>query len=98
MAKFILTYHAPEGYQPGSPDAVAAWQGWFQDMGEQVADIGQPISRRQALGNVAEGTQLGGYSIVTADDLDAAAVLAKGCPFLQHGGGVQVGQLEALPG
>jgi hypothetical protein len=37
---------------------------------------------------------LGGYSIVTADDLAAAAEPAKGCPVLAAGGTVEV--YEAL--
>jgi hypothetical protein len=37
-----------------------------------------------------------GYTLVTADDLDAAVALARGCPFLQHDGGVEVGELTLL--
>jgi hypothetical protein len=33
---------------------------------------------------------LGGFSIVQADSLDAAAELAKGCPGLLFGGKVEV--------
>ena len=38
---------------------------------------------------------LSGYSVLQADSLDAAAVLAKGCPVLEIGGTVEV--YEALP-
>jgi hypothetical protein len=31
-----------------------------------------------------------GYTIVSADSLDAAAELAKGCPILDDGGSVSV--------
>jgi len=34
---------------------------------------------------------------VNADDLEDAVTLAKGCPFLENGGGVAVGKLENLP-
>jgi hypothetical protein len=40
------------------------------------------------------GTGLGGYSIVTADDITAASKLAVGCPVLPGGGAVDV--YEAL--
>ena len=33
---------------------------------------------------------------MTADDLEAAVALAKGCPFLEDGGGVEVGALTIL--
>jgi hypothetical protein len=39
---------------------------------------------------------LGGYSLITAGDLEAAVELAKGCPFLHQGGGIEVGELAQL--
>jgi hypothetical protein len=33
-----------------------------------------------------------GYSIIEADSLDAAVELVKGCPILQSGGSVEVGE------
>jgi hypothetical protein len=36
---------------------------------------------------------VGGFSIVQADTMDAAANLAKGCPGLQIGGSVEVREL-----
>jgi hypothetical protein len=32
-----------------------------------------------------------GYSVVAAEDLDSALALAKDCPALRVGGGVEVG-------
>jgi hypothetical protein len=34
---------------------------------------------------------------VTADDLDGALALAKGCPDIAIGGGVDVGEIAELP-
>lgn len=96
MAKFILTYHAPEDYTPGSADSIAAWRSWFDGMGDRLDDIGQPVFHRTIVGTVGDGTELGGYSLVNADDLEDAVTLANGCPFLQNGGGVAVGKLEDL--
>jgi hypothetical protein len=39
---------------------------------------------------------VGGYSIVEADSIDAAAQLAKGCPALSFGGNVEVRPLAGL--
>ena len=39
---------------------------------------------------------VGGYSIVQADTIDAAAELAKGCPGLLCGGKVEVRPLAGL--
>ena len=98
MPKYIFTYHLPEGYTPGTDsNATAAWQSFFDGIASHVADIGQPVFDRRALGKVGAGTQLGGYSVMEADDLDAAVRLAKGCPSLEWAGGVQVGALAELP-
>jgi hypothetical protein len=96
MAQFVFAYRAPQNYTVGSTDARAAWSDWFAAMGAQVTDIGKPVIETSVLGQVGAGTQLGGYSIVTADDLEAAVALAKGCPFIGGGGGVEVGVLGEL--
>jgi hypothetical protein len=99
MPKYIFTYHQPEGYVPGTDgDAMAAWQSFFDGIASHIADTGQPVSERRALGKVGAGTQLGGYSVVDAADLDTAVRLANGCPSLERGGGVQVGALAEVPG
>ena len=96
MPKFIFTYRAPTGYVTGDADNMDAWQAWFGQLGDHVAEIGNPVSDRTTVGLTPWEHQLGGFSIITADDLEAAAVLAKGCPFLKEGGGVEVGQLQEM--
>jgi hypothetical protein len=67
-------------------------------MGEQLADLGKPTVDRAALGNCSpDTTELGGYSVIHADDLEAATAIAKGCPHLERGGGIEVGQLGDVP-
>jgi hypothetical protein len=39
---------------------------------------------------------VGGYSIIQAESLDAAAELAHGCPVLQNGGFVEVRPLAGF--
>jgi hypothetical protein len=51
---------------------------------------------RKTLGNCDAETALGGYSLIKADDLQAAVALAEGCPVLNEGGGVEVGELTIL--
>jgi hypothetical protein len=36
---------------------------------------------------------LGGYSLISAESIDEAVELARNCPFLRLGGGVEVGEL-----
>jgi len=63
-----------------------------------VVDPGWPVFEpATALGEAGQSTQLGGYAIVTADDLQAAVSMAEHCPTITRGGGVEVGVLAALP-
>jgi len=96
MTTFLFSYRMPKAFVPGRPDAVAAWAAWFEEMGASVTDPGNPVFERASLGDCGEGTVLGGYSLITADDLDAALALAKGCPALAEGAGVEVGVITEL--
>jgi hypothetical protein len=98
MAEFIFTYRTPADYTPGAPDEIAAWNAWFQGMGSQLRDLGKPVFNRATVGDSGDGARLGGYSLVTAENLDEALTLAKGCPIVAAGGGVEVGELADLPG
>jgi hypothetical protein len=97
MASFVFWYRVPHDYQPGSPETVAAWTDFFAGLGDGLADTGRAVVQSATLGDTGAGTRLGGYSIVTADDLDAATQLAKGCPALEMGAGVEIGQLAVPP-
>ena len=97
MPEFVLTYRNPRGYAP-TPETRGAWWAWFDGMGDRLVELGKPVVERTSMGNCAtETTELGGYSIVRADDLDAALEIAKGCPHLDRGGGVEVGALAEIP-
>jgi hypothetical protein len=97
MPTFVFTYRRATGYTR-TPQTLAAWNAWFGGMGDQLADRGQPVAAHTVLGNCSPGdTEPGGYSLVQADDLEAATAIAKGCPHLVHGGGVEVGELAEVP-
>ncbi len=96
MTTFLFTYRMPENYRPGRPDTMAAWTAWFDAMGPHLVDRGNPVFESATLGNTGSGTRPGGYSLITADDLEAAVALAKGCPALDDGAGVEVGVLTEL--
>jgi hypothetical protein len=76
---------------------VAAWRDFFSSLDGGLADTGHAAIQSAVLGDIGAGTRLGGYSIVTADDLGAATELAKGCPALSMGAGVEIGQLAVPP-
>jgi hypothetical protein len=97
MAKYLLVYRG--GSQPTTPEegaaVMSAWIAWFNQLGAAVVDGGNPIGPSTTIasdGKVTEGGAAGltGYSILQADSLHEATVLAKGCPHLASGGTVEV--------
>jgi hypothetical protein len=71
---------------------------WFDSMGDQLVDLGNPVFNQASVGDCgSDTTELGGYSIVRAADIEEALTLAKGCPNLEYSGGVEVGELAEVP-
>ncbi|HTY95462.1 MAG TPA: YciI family protein [Solirubrobacteraceae bacterium] len=106
MPTFLFTYRVPpqpmDEAMAGLDDAgrearSAAWMGWFQALGSSVVEIGNPVNDASPIGQTA-GTRLGGYSLIDAPDAAAAAELAKGCPAVEFGGGVEIGDIVDVSG
>ena len=101
MANYVLAYTGGGMAQTDAEReaAMAAWGQWFGTLGSAIVDAGNPFGPSVSVGssgaNGAAETGLTGYTILTADSLDAAADLAKGCPVFANGGKVDV--YEALP-
>ena len=99
MTKYLLSYHG-EGGMPESEaemnEVMAAWGAWFETLGEAVVDGGNPIGPASSIapdGSVsASGQGLTGYSIISADSMEAAVAAAQGCPVLAGGGTVGVNE------
>lgn len=96
MPKYVFAYRAPLDYVPGRPEAIVAWTEFRTSLGARVVDFGNPVFEASNVGNCDERTRLGGYSFITADDLESAVALAKGSPTLNAGGGVEVGEITEL--
>ena len=96
MSNYVLTFRGRADRTPDA-DEEAAWGQWFQELGSTVCDFGHRVGRVSALGSSGRETGTGrdvltGYVVITANDLEAAVAVAKGCPGLAHGGGVEVGE------
>ena len=96
MPTFVFAYRAASSYN-STPESAGAWKAWFDGMGGDVVDLGKPAVGAATVGNCGPGTELGGYSVISAADLDAALAVAKGCPQLNRNGGVEVAQLVDVP-
>jgi len=96
MPKFLFSYRVPQDYRPGQ-ETGQAWQAWFESLGGSRTDPGHGVLGTRTLGNLVGGIRLGGYSVVTAEDMDSAVALAQGCPALRFGGGVEIGAVMDNP-
>jgi hypothetical protein len=92
MGKYVFAYSG--GGMAATEEernaAMAAWGGWFGQLGAAVVDPGNPFGVSANVGANGGGTGLSGYSVVSAGSLDAATELARGCPVLANGGSVDV--------
>ena len=69
---------------------MARWKAWLEGLGEAVVNPGTPLGKSKTVS--AEGVTddggpnpLAGFSIVEADNMDAALEMAKACPFVEMG-------------
>lgn len=98
MSDYVLLFQG--GSMPETEEAqkqvMDAWTSWFTTLGSAVKDPGNPFSGAAksiaADGAVSDGGggSASGYTILTADSLDEATALAKGCPVLQGGASITV--------
>ncbi len=80
---------------------MEAWNVWMGQLGSSLKDGGNPFTPAtktiSADGSVSDGGgTASGYSIVSADSLDAATEMAKGCPVLQGGAQITVYETFAV--
>jgi hypothetical protein len=98
MAKYVFSFRVPCGYAPHAGTA-AEWQAWFGGLGSALVDVGNAVTDYASLGEVGgSGSRMVGYSVVSAEDMDSALALAKDCPALLVGGGVEVGPVMEVAG
>ncbi len=88
MAKYVFSYRVPADYSPND-EAHAEWAAWFDELGSALVDPGNAVTEYGSLGG--SDSRVAGYLLVSAEDMDSALALAKGCPALQVGGGVEIG-------
>ncbi len=99
MANYMLLYTGGGGMgaSPEEQDKIMAeWGMWYETMGASVVDGGAPFGEAKHLkGDGVGDGPLGdmpatGYTVISADSLDAAAAACEDHPHVRHGGQVQV--------
>ncbi len=75
------------GFQPPTPEIMAAWASWFQSIaGHQVDQGGFATARRLSHDGLRElpwnRESITGYNILEAEGISAAEELGRSCPFI----------------
>jgi hypothetical protein len=105
MAEYLYLYRGGEAAASAAEGQkqMQLWMAWMKELGEKghLKAIGSPLEKTGKLvsgkqkvmsdGPFAEAKDLiGGYTLVTAKDIEEAAELSKGCPIFLSGGAVEV--------
>ncbi len=103
MPNYVFAYHG--GKKPESPEQgaehMAKWKAWVGGLGDVMVNPGTPLGMSKTVSsdgvsNDGGSNPLSGYSIVTADSMDAALEIAKGCPFLEMHGTIEVAEVMEM--
>lgn len=103
MSNYIIAYHG--GRKPSSPEEgasqMARWKAWVAGLGDAAVNPGQPLTNTRIVSSDGVSDDGGvnamsGYSIVSADSMEAALEIAKACPFLDTGGTLEVAEMMSL--
>jgi len=100
VSKFLVTYHGSG--MPSDPEMVeqakAAFGAWLQEAGDAVLDPGAPLrpGAQVSNGSPTPLAEIGGYSIIKAPSVDAAAQILRSHPFVARGGTLQVDEAMAV--
>ncbi len=99
MPQFVLSYFG--GDQPSSPEAgkahFAKYQQWLSDLGDAVVSPMNPLKNTHTVlpsGEIDQGSasNMSGYTMLKAQDIEHALELVKGCPFLEMNGTLEIAE------
>ncbi|NKB24798.1 MAG: hypothetical protein GKR87_10570 [Kiritimatiellae bacterium] len=105
MHQYIITYLG--GDKPSSPEEgkqhMSKYRAWFSSLGNSAVSPANPLKNTSTVnsdGTTTTGgtTLMSGFTIIEADSMEATLLIAKGCPFLDIGGSLEVSELIQMPG
>jgi hypothetical protein len=105
MAQFIFTYHG--GSKPETPEeakkGMEDWKAWAASLGSALVNPGTPVGKTTVLHADGASDQqsphpIMGFSILEAEDMDAALKLLEDCPHLHFfNGTLEVSEMMQMP-
>jgi hypothetical protein len=105
MPQYFITYLG--GDKPSSPEEgeqhMSKYRAWLSSLGDSAVSPANPLKDTSTVnsdGTVTAGstTSMSGFTIIEADSIEAALLIAKACPFLDVGGSLEVSELIEMPG
>ncbi len=89
MPNYVLAYHGSKRPKDGA-QYMARWKTWMDGLGAAIVNRGVPVGKSKtvsASGVTDDGgpNPLAGFTIVKADNIEAAIGMAKQCPHLEIG-------------
>ena len=105
MPQYIIVYLG--GDQPSSPEEgkqhFAKYKEWLSSLGDSAVSPANPFKNTSTVnsdGTVTTGgtTSMSGFTVIEVDSMEAALLIAKGCPFIDVGGSLEVSELMQMPG
>ena len=105
MPQYLIVYLG--GDQPSSPEEgkrhFSKYMDWLSSLGDSAVSPANPLKNTSTVnpdGAVTTGgtTSMSGFTIIEAASLEPALLIAKGCPFLEIGGSLEVSELIQMPG
>ncbi len=110
MTRYVFIYHAPNTPADATPptpeqmeQVMEQWNAWAEKVGGAMADFGTPLAGGVEVtpdSTRSSTREVVGYTIIEADDMDAALGLAQAHPHLHMPGGctIEVHEAQPIPG
>ena len=99
MPRYLLAYHGGhvDESQEGRERVMKEFGEWFAELGPRLIDPGNPIARAATVdgGTVSDGggsNPVSGYTVIDADDMEAAIELVKRGPIVHGGRTVEIAE------
>ncbi len=109
MKKFLVMYHATEEAMKETENtkpeerkkSMDQWMQWAQKCGSNLVDMGSPLQSGHCLSTNGKSSQskqqVAGYSILQAENIEAAKKMLDGHPHLSWHDGCSIEVHEFLP-
>ena len=105
MPQYMIAYLG--GNQPSTPEEgkqrMSRYREWLDSLGDSAVSPANPLKGTSTVnpdGTVTTGStmSMSGFTIIEADSMEAALLIARACPFLDAGGSLEVSELMQMPG